>query len=442
MYSLRCSTRRHAAASFLSKMVIAIALVAFMLPTTVAAENAKILKLWRHQTAGDEVPANLAAIERFNKSQSKWHIDVELLPQGSYTSSITASALAGRLPCILDVDQPAVANFAWSRHLQPLDQYIPSSLLQTVSPGALGIYKDRIYSVGQYDAALAIFARRSVLEKLALRIPTQQSPWDLTEFDQVLTTIEASEDFRYALDLYVGEGADWWTYAFGPFLQSFGGDLIDRSNMVLAEGTLNGPNAIQWGKWFQSLFTRNLVNRRPPDDKGFVQGRVALAYSGNWLMPEFEQTFGDDLLVLPPPALAETPVIGAGSWQWAISKKCPYPEGAAELISFLLQADEIAAISKATGLIPVTEDAAALTEKYNKTGPWRAFYDFMQAYAKPRPATPAFPFISSNFHKAAKDIMDGTDVRDALDDAVDAIEINIADNKGYGFIKNPSGRRE
>ena len=48
---------------------------------------------------------------------------------------------------------------------------------------------------------------------------------------------------------------EWYPYAFSPFLQSFGGDLIDRSTFQTAEGTLNGEAAVAWGEWWQKLFT-------------------------------------------------------------------------------------------------------------------------------------------------------------------------------------------
>ena len=52
-----------------------------------------------------------------------------------------------------------------------------------------------------------------------------------------------------------------------------------------------------------------------------------------------------------------------------------------------------------------------------------------------RPETPAYPVITSSFEKAVNDILDGGDVQDSLDKAVEAIERNIEDNNGYGFKK-------
>ncbi|RME63885.1 MAG: extracellular solute-binding protein, partial [Alphaproteobacteria bacterium] len=421
-------TARHATIAVLSVLLCG-------LGSVLARAEPVALLLWRHQTGNEEVQANLDAIARFNAAQDRWRIEVELLPQASYTQSITAAALAGRLPCILDLDQPVVPTFVWAGLLRPLRPHVPGKILAAVVPSARGTYKGRIYSIGQFDVALALFTRRSIIDAVGVRIPSLDSPWSLAEFEAVLVKIKAQGAFRYPLSLNTNPQnvADWWTYAFSPMLQSFGGDLIDQNNMWQAEGVLNGPAAIAWGQWFQSLFARGYVHRHEPDDQAFQQQRVALAYSGSWYTDDYARIYGEDLLVLPPPDLGHGTKIGAGSWQWAISRTCPHPDGAGQFIAFLMQAEEIAAISQATGLVPVTEASAALTRHYRPGGDWRLFYEMMVRYGQQRPPTPAFTFISSTFYKAARDIADGANVRDALDDAVDIIEMNIADNKGYGF---------
>jgi multiple sugar transport system substrate-binding protein len=100
-----------------------------------------------------------------------------------------------------------------------------------------------------------------------------------------------------------------------------------------------------------------------------------------------------------------------------------------------MQPEEIAAMSNATSLIPNTAAAAAMTENYKAGGKWRVFYDYSKKYAKMRPETPAYPVITSSFAKAVNDILDGTDVQESLDKAVETIERNIQDNNGYGYTK-------
>ncbi|GAA0584431.1 hypothetical protein GCM10008997_36670 [Halomonas salifodinae] len=195
---------------------------------------------------------------------------------------------------------------------------------------------------------------------------------------------------------------------------------------------LNGEAAVAWGEFFQSLFEEGLVDRNPSDDRGFVQGRVAMKYG--FLEPSaYPQAWEDDLVVMPVPDFGHGPVIGGGSWHTGITTACGAPEGAAEFLEFLLQPEEIAAMSEGAGMIPASEAGAALTEHYREGGRWRFFYDYSEAHAQLRPETPAYPIISSVFERAARDIRDGGDVQAALDEAVDAIERNIADNRGYGM---------
>ena len=412
-------------------------IVGLLLLAMQAAADPVVVSLWRHQAAREETRASLAAVQRFNASQSDWAVSVEQLPQSTYSQAITAAALANRLPCILEVDQPETPNFAWAGHLRRLEPLL-GTVIEPLPETAKGTYREGLYSVGQFDAAVALYARRSALAAINARIPDLDHPWTRAEFDQVLTALKARNPDAYVLDAGIADGAAWWTYAFLPWLQGFGGALIDRETLLVSEGVLNGDHALEWGIWFQRLFERGYVNPRPPDQKGFSLGRTPLSYAGNWRLNEYQQAWGDDLLILPPPDLGQGVIIGGGSWQWGITTRCEHPEGAAAFLRFLLSDDEVAAISRATGLIPVTTGGAALTLDYRVGGKKRVFYDLAGRFARSRPATPAFPVMSSIFAGAARDIRDGRPVHDVLDDAVDDIQRNIVDNRSYGFAEEGS----
>lgn len=385
--------------------------------------------LWKNQAGLPEEAEIARQIRQFNASQSRWHVMAQSLPQAGYDQSIVAASLAGRMPCILAVDSPMVASYAWAGHVRPLEGYVPRGLIATVSPAAVGRYAGKVYALGQFDAALALFTRRSVLARMHTRIPTLYHPWTRAEFQDLLERLKASGAYRYPLDLGTRDDkASWWTYAFSPMLQEFGGDLIDRTSMRSAQGELNGEAAQRFGLWFQALFAKGLVDRREPDDDAFIKGRAALAYTGDWALAEFRKAAGADLLILPPPDLGRGVVIGGGSWEWAISRRCAHPDGAGAFIDFLLQDRQVAAASDATGNVPVTESGAAASRDFGPGGKSRVFFDMMRRFARPRPATPAFSTISGAFTFAMRDIMNGKDVQDALDDAVDDIDQAIADH--------------
>jgi len=398
-----------------------------------AAAPAEI-KLWRHETSNiAEIQVSKDAIDRFNKSQGNWRVVAEMIPEGSYTQTVTAAALANELPCILDMDQPVVPNFAWSGYLRPLEGLVSKEALDSLIDSAKGSYKGQVYSVGQFDVALALFTRKSILDKHGIRQATMEQPWSKAELLDALAKLKASGEYPYPLSMRTGWSGEWYSYGYTPWLQSFGGDQINRDNYREAEGVLNGKAGLAWGEFFQDLFEQGYVDRNPSDDKAFIQGRSALDYVGSWEMDNHSQRWGEDLVVMPVPDFGNGPVVGGGSWQWGVTQSCANPEGAAAFVEFILQPSEIAEMSEVTGMIPSSAEAARLTKHYREGGDWRFFYDYSAAYAKLRPATPAYPIISSTFETMARNIKDGSSVQDALDEAVDTIERNIADNKGYGF---------
>lgn len=399
-----------------------------------SASGKTMLTLWTH-SAGNENEMNVIgkAVTDFNAKQDKYEVSVEAFPQASYNDSVAAASVANSLPCIIDLDGPAVPNFAWSGYIQPLPVTDAELAEMGIMSAAVGRYQDKVYSLGQFDVALLLYARQSVLDKFGIRIPTLEQPWTLDEFDAALKTLKDSGEFEYALDLGTGGSGEWWPYAYSPMLQSFGGDLIDRNTFLTAEGALNGPEAVAWGEWFQNLFKEGYANPTPPDDQGFYQGRTALWYNGSWASNDVVKNLGEDGLFLPTVDFGNGPKIGGASWQWGISSACENPEGAWEFISYLMEPEQVALMSTTTGLIPTTPAAAALTENYKEGGPYRILFDMANTFALLRPPTPGYLKLSSEFEQAGIAIRDGSNVQDALDDAVDAIDRDIQDNNGYGF---------
>lgn len=399
-----------------------------------AAEAAgkEVLGLWTHSAGNEnEMKVIQQMVDTFNATQEEFAVTIEAFPQASYNDSVAAASVAGSLPCILDLDQPTVPNFAWSGYVSELP--VTDEMMADITDGGVGTYQDKVYSLGQFDVALVNFARKSVLEDLGIRIPTVAEPWTLDEFNAALQTIKDSGDFEYAIDVNPGWTGEWWPYAYSPMLQSFGGDLIDRTTYTTAEGALNGPQAVAWGEWFQNLFSAGFANPKPADDQGFLQGRVALWYTGSWSANDVVAAYGDDALFLPAVDLGSGPTIGGGSWQWGISANCPQPEVAWQFIQHVMSPENVALLSETTGLVPTTGAGAALTEKYQEGGAYRIFFDMTDQFTVMRPATPGYLRISSEFEQAGIKIRDGANVQDTLDDAVDAIDLDIADNNNFGF---------
>jgi multiple sugar transport system substrate-binding protein len=405
-------------------------------PSQSVAAGKTPVSLWTHSAGNPaEMEKITAWIEEFNATQDVYQVVFEAFPQGAYNDTVVAAALSNSMPCILDVDGPNVPNWAYAGYLKALD--IPQATLDAFLPSTTGAWDGEVYAQGQFDAAVAILARQSDLETLGLRTPTLDQPWTGDEFQAALDAYKSSGTFDFAFDPGMAWTGEWYPYGFSPLLQSFGGDLIDRSTFTTAEGALNGDAAVAWGDWWQALFTNGYApgtSQSGADrDSGFIDGTYGLQWNGIWAANAAIEKFGDNVLFLPAPDFGTGPKIGAGSWQWAVSASCDAPEVADAWINFLLEPERVAAISDAQNVIPGRNDARPLTTKFKEGGQFAVFYDLSAAQAVIRPPTPAYLTIAKIFEKAAADIANGADVQSTLDNATDDINADIEKNGGYGF---------
>lgn len=393
------------------------------------------LTMWYHG-GGNTVESDLInqIVSDFNAANADYNVALEAFPQGSYNDSIVAAALAGNLPDIIDVDGPVMPNWAWAGYMRPLA--IDESVIADFLPGTIGRWDGELYSVGLWDAAVSLYARQSTLDALGLRTPTLAEPWDMDEFMGALDAAKASGTCEFAFDPGMAWTGEWYPYAFSPFLQSFGGDIVDRSTYQTAEGALNGDAALAFGDWWQSLFTEGYApgtSQDPADrDTGFIDGKYCFSWNGNWAAVATLDAGVDDVMFLPAPDFGNGSVIGAGSWQFGIAATSEHAEGANAFIEFALQDKYLAAFSDGIGLIPSTPGAAALTTNYAEGGPLNVYFDLSAEQALVRPVSPGYVVAAKVFEKALADIANGADVADTLDAAVDEIDADIERNAGYG----------
>ena len=403
-------------------------------PTTV--------EIWFHSGKGEERDVLNAQVEDFNAMQDEYQIDAVKLPEGSYNDQVNSAALAGDLPCLLDFDGPFLYNYAWSGYLRPIDDYVSDELRNDFLPSIIeqGTYAGSLYSLGTFDSGLAIWANKAYLEEAGVRIPESvDDAWTFEEFNDALEALQALDEVEYALDLKMNYGAgEWFTYGFSPIVQGFGGDLIDRSDYQSADGVLNGPEAVEAMEWFQSLFEDGYAIAEPGGDDDFYGKKTAaLSYVGHWMWGPHSESLGDDLVLIPMPIWPEQPATGMGSWNWGITTNCPNPEGAWAFLEYIIEPEQILRMTNANGAVPARVSAIEQSELYAEGGSLNVFVQQLQGgVAIPRPATPAYPVITSSFAEAVNNIVAGADVQDELDTAVEEIDQDIEDNQGYPAPEN------
>ena len=411
-------------------------------PRTVATAAAlsdaqtRAVTVWTHEHVNSREFAVLAdAAAKFNERQRAYRVELLSSLYTNYEKWIQGAAINGTLPCLLEFDGPYLHEFVWSGYLQPLDRYATPELRSDLLPSILaqGTHRGRLYSLGQYESGLALWGNRRYLAAAGVRIPTLDAPWSLTEFEHALQKLQALPGIDYAIDMGAYSASDeFYTYAYSPILQSFGGDLVDRKAGGTAGQVLDGRQSIAAMQHFQHWFKQGWARAELERASRLPTRKAALAWTGNWMYFEYHRALGEDLVLLPLPDLGHGVKTGTGSWAWAISSTCRDPDGAWAFLNFLLSPEEILRMTNSSGTMPARRSVLARSSLYGAAGPMRIFVKELDAgMGVPRPATPAYGTISAAFAAATVGIIAGGNVDAELSNAAHRIDAEIARRHGY-----------
>jgi multiple sugar transport system substrate-binding protein len=376
------------------------------------------------------------AAARFNREQHEYR--VEMMSGNPYRDKYK-EAVSGSLPCLMNLDGTELAGLVWPQYLQSLERFATPQLLNDFLPSILaqGTYKGRLYVLGQFDSGMVLWGNRRYLRAAGVRIPTLESPWSLAEFEEALARLAALKEVAYPLELSINVKLhQFYSYAFSPILQGFGGDLIDRHDYRTAKGVLDGAQSVQamthFQRWFQNGWTRTVPVSA--EGKDFAMGKTALSWMGHWGYFPFKEALGKDLVLMPLPDFGHGIKTGMGSIAWGMSSTCPYPAATWKFLSqYLLDPKTIVRMTNLQGGIPSRRSALALSPLYGPHGPLKLVLRQLEVAGTPRPPTPAFDTISQAFGAAVVNIADGADVQSELSKAADTIDKSIAANQGYPY---------
>jgi len=384
---------------------------------------------------GLELPVVQETIRKFNQQQPPHPAELLTSIHRDYEDRVKNAAAAGNLPCVLHIDGPFLAEFAWPGYLRPLEDFIPQELLNDLRPTIVGQarYGSHLYGLAPYDNGLGLFANRQYLRAAGVRIPTIERPWTLQEFESALRKLASTPGVEYPLTMDLFTAArDSFARQLAPILQGFGGDLIDRKTLRSAKGILDGPASVvamrRLQYWLKQGWTRDVNN------EDFRTRKAALAWGSNGMYLGSRTALGDDLVVMPLPDFGNGIKVGNGSWGWAISSTCPHAKEAWRFIEMMMSPEAVVRMSNANGGVPARKSALALAPLYAGQGPLSVLARQLDAgFAVPRPTTPAYGTISSAFFDAVRGIVAGGEPQAELSKAALKIDQEIGLHRGYPF---------
>ncbi len=374
--------------------------------------------------------------QKFNEKYKAENISVQLKAIPSLNDAIQAAWMSKDLPDIVFVDGPNMANYAWSGMLKPFDDMLDKEILEQTIPGLLaqGTYPadNKLYMLGMGDSSVLLWGNKKHLEAAGVSVPTSvKDAWTYEQFTEVLEKLAKVEGVKWPLDFNIGMAGEWMTYGYYPLVVSNGGDILNKQTKR-AEGAINSAATIDAAEKMQAWAKKGyIVPKTAGSNRFFSDKSAALVWIGNWMWPTFNESLGDDLVLIPAPKLGNQSYSPNGGWGWAVASTSKKDKEVAAFLNFALSKDQVKEWANITGYIPGRKDAIAEIPLFAEGGKLNMLAQQAQEIALVRPIHPAYPVLTKEFGKAMENILNGAEPKAELQKAAKNIDNDIEDNDGY-----------
>lgn len=389
-----------------------------------SVDDTGVIRVWSHQGQEAENIAMREIVAAFNEAHADEGIRVEInfFPDYQYTERVAIAAAARDLPDVFGLDGPTVAQFVAAGVLHPLTAYFSEDELDDFLDTIIqqGTVDGTVYALGAFDSAMVLYYNRDKLAAAGVETPVGFEGWTWEEFVAACKVLRDAGVDPVALHMDV-TADEWYTYAFSPLIWSAGGALIDLDQNQV-EGVLNSAiNADVLGHW-QQLFDIGLAARNPINPDPFGVGETAMDWNGHWMARSHIEAHGESLGAMPLPNWGDFPVAPSGSWCWAISALSNQPELAARWLRWVIDPSTgIKPIVSAGGAVPARRSAFEYFPEYQNL-PFSLFRHLLETAGRSRPQTPHYPNLTQQFAAALRDIANGSDPQERLDEAAAAVQ--------------------
>ncbi|MFB3895276.1 MAG: sugar ABC transporter substrate-binding protein [bacterium] len=331
-------------------MVIAIAFISCQgrtkSTTPTSGSNANPVRLtYMMWGRPDELATVQEYIKKFNVKYPNIQVKILHYPQ-NYQDKLKTMMAGGTPPDVMYIgleDFPSYANKDVLLDLQPYinrdkgndfpwSDFYP----QTIEPFK---YKGDYYGIAKDFATLVLYYNKDMFDKEKLAYPTDKWTWDDFRSAAEKMTKDINGDgkpdqYGFVLETWMGEWAPWIWQNDGEIMD------VAKNKWLLGDPRYINQNIetfqflvdLVWGK--KQVAPKPMVTQDMGTQELFKTGKVGMCTYGRWMCMDFKHitAFKWDVSVLPYKKKRATALFTVC---YAISKKCPYPEEAWQLIKFL-----------------------------------------------------------------------------------------------------------
>lgn len=229
---------------------------------------------------------------------------------------------------------------------------------------------------------------------------------------------------------YVGGGNVWGKFV--PYYHNFGARALSE-DLTKASGYINSPESIEAVSWYQRLVKdcTNLEFSSP--ETAFQSGQAAMITREGWFAQDtIDKAPNIHFAVVAFPAgkynYATTQ--GGAAWSNMISAKTKHPELCQEIMAELANPIYDVTLHKPAMYPPVCKATMAPGNEYFSSLPYADAV--IEVSTRPAPpvysANSAYPSVANLLGDTIAKVLDGADVKNALDEAAKQADIILSQN--------------
>ena len=330
-------------------------------------------------------------VDQFHAANPEITVKVEVSDWDSYWDKLRVTTAGGDAPDVFAMDGPIYPDWQ-SRgtllNLQPFIDADPEALKGTY-PGPLTTYKlaDGYFGLPRDFQTIVLYYNTDMFKAAGVATPT--ADWTIQDFRSAAKALTLDKDGDGKVDQWGVSTEIWDAEPFwGPMVLAHGGQIIsaDYSHTLMTEGPARDAWDFIYGMAVEDHSIMSAEDLESFGYDGFLAGVAAMAFSGHWVIPAYNDLAFDWAVAPFPkgPAKRATFVNSAGI---VASSTTEHPDEAWKFIKYVISEAGQSTLAQLGFAIPVNE-AAATGPAYlqqSSRGDHQLFVDAL-AYAVTKPS--------------------------------------------------------
>lgn len=358
-------------------------------PTTQTVENNKPVEItYWGDWAGEGQKQFETMMKAFNESQTNV-VAKYVVTQDMVTKFLTAAS-SGQSPDIMFWDRWRTSLYAPKGVLHPIDEYMTKDNVKAEDFYTEAVreltYENKVYGLPLTVDCRALFYNKKLFAENGITTPP--TTWaELNEAAKKLTVWNGKKLERSGMSMKD-------TGLFSMWIQQAGGQMLSDDGTKTAFNSEAGLTVLNYWKKMVMEDKVYKVGFEDGLDKGtdaFATGKVAMTYSGPWMLSTYKN-YGKDLEygIVPPPAGPNgNKGAGVGGFGLVIPEGAKHKDEAWQLMKWWLTVPENAAMYGKTSLNIPGLKAATLDSFYSSDEQYKPFLETFE-FAKIRPTVSGY----------------------------------------------------